>query len=718
MSGTTTPALDALALRMGIEPEYHDVRGELIRATAETKRLLLAAMGVPAPDEAAAVAALEAILREEWREPLAPVAVLRRDGGPPRVALRLPAGTQDVAWTIALEDGTALRGEAAFCRLEPVAAAEIDGTRVEHRLLALPDDLPFGYHRLSVGPGGAAMSLVVSPGRAWLPEGGARPWGIALQLYLLRSARNWGIGDFGDLRGVVEVAAARGAAVVGLNPLHALFPDNPEAASPYSPASRLLLNVLNIDVTAVPELPECGAALDLLGSAEFRRRLDAARAAPLVDYTAVTALKMGALRLLFDAFRQGAEPARRAAFDTFRQERGEMFGRSCLFLALRARFAAQDPALAWWGNWPEGFRDPASAELRRFAEEHAEEVEFQAWLQWVADGQLGAAAADAAARGMAVGLYRDLAVGADSGGAETWTNQKAVLSGVQVGAPRDIFNPAGQDWGLPPFHPRALRAEGYRSFIELVRANMRHAGGLRIDHVMGLMHLFCIPAGRRPAEGAYIAYPFDDLIGILTLESQRNRCLVVGEDLGTVPAGFRERMAAANILSYRILSFEQDGEGRFHPPRAYPPVALAVAGSHDLPTLRGWWEGHDIVLKRRYGLLTEEEEAWQRQARAAERERLLEALREAGVPGGGEPGMAALSRAVHGFLGRSASLLAVAQLDDMLDEPEQVNVPATDREHPNWRRKLSVALEDIAGHPGFEAAAAALRDARGEAGHG
>jgi 4-alpha-glucanotransferase len=712
-----TPALDALALRMGIEPEYHDVRGELIRAGTETKRALLAAMGVPAADETQASAALQAIARAEWQEPLPPVAVLRADAGVPRIGLRLPAGTEGLVWRVALEDGGTRRGEAAFGALDLAEATEIEGTRIEHRLLALPGDLPMGYHTLSLEPGGASMALIVSPGRCWLPEGDRRLWGVAAQLYLLRSAGDWGIGDFGDLRSLVEIAAARGAAVIGLNPLHALFPDNPEAASPYSPASRLLLNVLNIDVTALPELPECRPAAERIAAPEFRQRLEAARAAPLVDYAAVTALKLDVLRLLFDAFRGGADPARREAFAAFRQERGEVLERSCLFLALRAHFAAQDSALSWWRVWPEGFRGPASPEVRRFAEEHAAEVEFQLWLQWVADSQLGAAAEAATARGMAVGLYRDLAVGADSAGAETWTNQKAVLSGVQVGAPRDIFNPAGQDWGLPPFHPRALRAEGYRSFVELVRANMRHAGGLRIDHVMGLMHLFCIPAGRKPAEGAYIAYPLDDLIGILALESVRNRCLVVGEDLGTVPPGFRERMAAANILSYRILSFEQEADGRFNPPEAYPRLALAVVGSHDLPTLRGWWDGRDIALKRRYGLLTEEETRWQEETRARDKATLLRALREADLLEGDQPDMAELSRAVHGFLGRSAAMLAVAQLDDMLDEPEQVNVPSTDREHPNWRRKLAVPLEGFAGHPGFEDAAAVLRAERGGAAH-
>jgi hypothetical protein len=390
-----TPALDALALRMGIEAEYHDVRGHLIRAGADTKRRLLAAMGVPAGDEAAAEAALHAQLGAEWSEPLPPVAVLH-EGAARRIELCLPAGTTGLVWRLALEDGGTRHGEAAFDTLDLVDAAETEGGRVERRVLALPDDLPPGYHRLSIEPGGASMTVIATPGRCWLPPGGAKLWGIAAQLYLLRSATDWGIGDHGDLRSLVEIAAARGASVIGLNPLHALFPDNPEAASPYSPASRLLLNVLNIDVAGVPELPDCAAALELIASPGFRARLDAARGAPLVDYTAVTALKLEALRLIFDSVRNGATPARREAFAAFRLERGEVLERSCLFLALRAHFAARDPALSYWRAWPEPFRDPASAEVRRFAEEHAAEVEFQAWLQWVADAQLGAAALAAA----------------------------------------------------------------------------------------------------------------------------------------------------------------------------------------------------------------------------------------------------------------------------------------------------------------------------------
>jgi len=333
----------------------------------------------------------------------------------------------------------------------------------------------------------------------------------------------------------------------------------------------------------------------------------------------------------------------------------------------------------------------------------------------VADEQLGAAAAAAAESGMAIGLYRDLAVGSDRAGAETWANAAAVASDAQVGAPPDIFNPAGQDWGLPPFQPRALRKEGYRSFIELIRANMRHAGGLRIDHVMGLQHLYWVPAGEDPSSGAYVQYPMEEMVGILALESHRQRCLVVGEDLGTVPEGFRERMAAANILSYRVLFFEQDEDGVFLPPSAYPELALAVIGSHDLPTLRGWWQSRDLEIKQALGLFPDEEEAGKQQAaRGTDRETLVRVLREAKLlPMQGTPDVETLSQAAHAFLAQTPSVLAMAQLDDLTDEADPVNVPATSDEHPNWRRRHSLTLEELATQPRFDAISRIFREARG-----
>jgi 4-alpha-glucanotransferase len=716
-SGST--ALDELAERMGIEPEFQDARGETKRASAETKRQLLAAMGVDAGDETAAHAALEALDRADWQTPVPPVVVVRSDSGAPSIDVTLRAGTAEVSWRLLLEDGGQRAGQGSFGQLALAAETNLDGQVLQRRRLVLEDDFPWGYHRLTVEPGGVTTTLVVTPGRCWLPPGlaeGRRLWGIAAQLYLLRSATDWGIGDFGDLRSLVELATARGAGVIGLNPLHAMFRDNPEHASPYSPASRFLLNVLNIDVLAVPELLACPETRELIASDAFKQRVGACRSKHLVDYAEVASLKMSVLETLFEFCRNAADQSRWQAFEAFRRERGEVLERHCLFLALREHFASEDPIHADWHQWPEDYRDPTSPSVAEWAEKHRERVEFVLWLQWVADTQLGAAAATAAARGMAVGLYRDLAVGADRAGAETWAGAAAVASSAQVGAPPDLFNSAGQDWGLPPFHPRALREEGYRSFIELVRANMRHAGGLRIDHVMALQHLYWIPQGQKPPDGAYVRYPTDDMIGILALESHRLCCLVVGEDLGTVPEGFRERMAAANILSYRVLSFERENDtGAFLPPIAYPALALAVIGSHDLPTLRGWWEGRDIDLKEQLGLYPEPKEAArQRKAREHDKAELLRALRLAELlPQEGEPDIPTLARAAHAFLALSPSMLAMAQIDDLTDEADPVNVPSTSDEHPNWRRRLSMTLEELTAQPRFTDIAEIFRAERG-----
>ncbi|MBV8937963.1 MAG: 4-alpha-glucanotransferase, partial [Alphaproteobacteria bacterium] len=712
-------ALDALAERMGIEAQFQNASGETIEISAETKRSLMAAMGVDATDEAEARSALEDLDRAKWLSPLPPIQVLRADTRSPAVELVFAAGAGEINWRLVLEDGAERKGRATFDDLELVGSRDFDRTLVERRRLPLEIDLPWGYHRLTVAPSGASMILVITPGQCWLPPavaGGRRLWGIAAQLYLLRSATDWGIGDFRDLRSLVGLAADRGADVIGLNPLHAMFPDDPEHASPYSPASRVLLNILNIDVPAVPELLHRPELRDLAASDSVEKRVKACRAKHLVDYAEVTAIKLSVLQHLFDAFRSSADLTRRQDFDAFRREGGETLERNCQFLALREHFANQGAAHADWHTWPAEYRDPRSPAVERFAAENRRRLEFLAWLQWLADEQLAAAAAAASERGMAVGLYRDLAVGADRAGAETWANAAAVVSGAQVGAPPDIYNPAGQNWGLPPFHPRALRDEGYRSFVELVRANMRHAGGLRIDHAMGLQHLYWIPEGQKPTAGAYVRYPMEDLVGILALESHRHKCLIVGEDLGTVPEGFRERMAKANILSYRVLYFEQDPEtGAFRAPGDYPAAALAVLGSHDLPTLRGWWEGRDLDLKQAHGLYpTPGEARRQREARERDRNQLLQALyREALLAPDQKPDIPTLARAMHAFIARTPSVLAMAQIDDVTDEADPVNIPATSDEHPNWRRRLSMTLEELSAWPRFNDISAVFRAERG-----
>ncbi len=695
-------SLEKLAQLAGIEDRFQDAKGQVRETTPETKRALLAAMGYPTEDESSALAILRSLEEGAWHKSLPPVRVAYPDPGGIAIEFVVPEGSPEIPWVVRLETGETLSGAARCSNATCIDTCELDGRRLERHRVRLGREFPQGYHSLSCSFDDANCSLIVTPGKAWLPEGAdeQRFWGVAAQLYLLRSERNWGIGDFTDLRKLVELVAQLGCDVVGLNPLHSMFVDNPEHASPYSPESRLLLNVFYIDIEAVPEFADSAETQQLVASESFQRRLAECRAAPLVDYAGVGELKMPALKLLFDCCRTSSDATRWRDFETFRERAGAPFEQNCLFEALRQHFANITGKLADWHSWPADYQDPDSEAVRVFAEENAGTVTLHAWLQWLADQQLAEAAR--AASGMAVGLYRDLAVGTDNSGAATWSRHDAVISGAHVGAPPDIFNPAGQDWGLPPFHPRVLFETGYGDFIDLVRANMRHAGGLRIDHVMALQHLYWVPAGKSPREGAYVRYPLEDLIGIIALESHRHRCLVVGEDLGTVPPGFRERMMEANILSYRVLFFEQDTRtGEFHPPDSYPRLALAVAGSHDLPTVYGWWDESDIDLKERLQLFPEDSPAAEaRERRRRDRRELIRALRAAHLlPEDGPVEVEAFCTALHAYLARTNALITIAQLDDITAEIDPVNVPATSDQHPNWKRRLSVGLERLPHYP-------------------
>ena len=700
---TALNALDELAAAVGIEESYADARGELHATAPATKRALLRALGIEAEDDAAARRTLESMARAEWERALPPTAVVR--AGEIVVALNLPSEQLDVGWTVFREDGTEQHGAARPGARDVIAQRRVADREYRRVALTLPD-LPLGYHRLRIDEPKSESALIVVPDACWLPpafRGGTRSWGLAVQLYALRSALNWGIGDFGDLQALAGLAADEGADAIGLNPVHALFVDEPERASPYSPASRMLLNVLSIDVSQIAGFATAQIQAQL-AEPELVARLARVRAAKLVAYTEVAALKLPILRRLF-ALRDPHD----ADFDDFRRAGGEALQRDCLFVTLHAFFLERD-GTADWHDWPNDARDPESPWVAAFAARHEAEISFHVWLQWVADEQLATAAA--AADRMRIGLFRDLAVGADPGGAETWSNRYAVVDGASVGAPPDLYNPAGQNWGLPPFHPLRLPEDGYRSFARLLQANMRHAGAIRIDHAMALQHLYLIPHGCRPADGAYVRYPLEDLVGIVALESRRNRCLVIGEDLGTVPAGFRERMAQARILSYRVLFFETDPEsGAFLAPAAYPRLALAVVSSHDLPTLAAWWRSADIDLKAKLQLYpSPAEERRQREERRRARAALLEALNAAGLlDSGAEPSDDALYVAVHTFLARSRALLALAQLDDVAGEIDPVNVPATtDEQHPNWRRRLGLPLEALSESARWRALVAAF----------
>jgi 4-alpha-glucanotransferase len=720
---TDEQALDHLAALAGIEPQYWDIWGNLHRTGAEAKASILGALGIPADSEAAVAASTAALEQAEWAQVLPPVVVVRL-GQPIEIAIVLPVHRSDqgIPCRIVEESGHGHHFTIIPAHGQLVAQREIAGEILHRRRITLPVALPLGYHGLYLGDEEpAAARLIVAPEGCYLPEpiaGGARRWGVSAHLYSLRRDGDWSIGDFTGLAKLVDVAADLGAAVIGLNPLHALFQEHPERASPYSPSSRLFLNPLYIDPEAVADYAESDAAQSIAKASA--KELAALEADRFVDYPRVAACKQRVFAALFESFRdrhlahRGEGDARAAAFDRFVKEGGEPLRRFALFEVLSHHFAG-----APWTEWPEEFRRCDGPAVAAFAHAHSEKVEAVQYLQWQADIQLAAAQDRARTRGLPIGLYRDLAVGAAADGADSWIAQDVVVNSATVGCPPDPFNMLGQDWGTPPLHPMALRKQGYAAFANIVRANMRHAGALRIDHVMGLMHLFWIPKGRKPDGGAYIHYPFEDLLAVLALESHRNRCLVVGEDLGTVPEGFRERMAAANILSYRVLYFEKDGE-RFKQPEEYPKLAIACVTTHDLATLSGFWSEADIDLKRDLKLYPDAAaEDGERAARQNDRDQLLAAIDAQGLLGRGRahrqeakrgqmtPELAA---AIHQYLARSAVRLLLVQLDDVTQEGEQLNLPGTDAERPNWRRRLHLRVQDIASSPVIRALTTALEE--------
>ena len=725
--------LDRLAERLGIEPFYHDIWGNRRETSDATKRALAAAMGYPAGNGEELAASLHAVEDRAWRRMLPPVLVID-EGTPLSLALAVPAGLEDadLTWTLTEEGGTAHRASLRVGSLPLADQRTLDGVAYERRTVStrLPPTLPLGYHRLAVvirpkGVGGTLEGgtvLIVAPQRCLTVEEvvpGGRTWGIGLQLYALKSGDDWGIGDFDDLGRFAETAAGLGAGLVGLNPLHALFPTDPNHIGPYSPSSRTFLNILYIDVERVPELSATPEAQALIASEDFRQRLAAVRAAELVDYPAVSALKMPVLEALHATFRAlGESDARRRDFEAFRREMGEPLRRHAVFEALHEHFYRRDSSLWMWRNWPPAFRNPDSPEVQAFAAEQAGRVDFFEYLQWEADRQLGVAAERGHRAGLPIGFYRDLAVAAHPGGAAAWGDSDILVQGANVGAPPDQFNMKGQNWGLAPLSPVGLRESAYGSFIAMLRANMRHAGALRIDHVMALQHLFWIPADG--SDGAYVEYPFQDLLRIVALESRRNRCIVIGEDLGTVPEGFRPALERAGILSYRVLYFERSGDGGFKAPQDYPVGAMVTVTTHDLATFKGFWTNRDLDWRVRLDLYPDEgarnKDAWDR---GVDRWWMLQALerqglRPASYPNneGSQPFSRELMEAVHRYLARSPGRIAMVQIEDALGEVEQPNLPGTVDQHPNWRRRLGVPVEAMAGDEGLRRLAEAVRSER------
>jgi 4-alpha-glucanotransferase len=593
------------------------------------------------------------------------------DALPVRVPHRFIGGA------VVMRPGRPLRTELTQAATFPLNWKIVAGLKViaegktSNRTIVWPRDLPVGAYRLHLTDASSFtedVPLIVAPPKAY---GGDfdRCWLLAVQLYGIRSARNWGIGDFTDLEGLIDLAAQLGAEGVGLNPLHALFDDRPGDCSPYSPNSRLFLNPLYIDV-------------EKLAPGAFTESNDAIvrlRQSDIVDYVAVAELKWRVLRLAFDAFRAHPKSKGHAAFTKFRAERAPLLSRFACFETLRHKFNKP-----WW-EWPEEWRQPDEAKCARLRKgPDAAEIEFVEFVQWAADRQLQACRDLAAKKGMKVGLYLDVAVGVQSDGFDAWNEQVAISRHLAVGAPPDSLNTAGQNWGLAGFIAAGLEIKSFEPYREMLRASMRHAGAIRLDHVLGLKRLYLVPHGFAADNGVYVQMPFEPLLATTAQESVAHRCVVIGEDLGTVPDGFREQMAEWGVWSYQVMMFERDNRGAFRGADYYTANALVTFNTHDLSTYAGWRSFADLKLKRSLGIDPGETD----DARWHALTMLNDVLRRHAIDHHD-------LYAVGSFLARTKSRLLTISLEDLLGVINQPNIPGTVNEHPNWRQRLPVALDGI-----------------------
>jgi 4-alpha-glucanotransferase len=681
---TQRPSLRALAGCAGILDGYRSaLDGSWVETLDDTREALLAAMGFDASGEAVARGALAELEAERVTTRLEPLCVVVA-GRPEarRLALRAGADTSPadpVALAIETEEGATFETEA---RLDSSGGLE------------LPELAPGCYTIVvRLGVAGAALELeqqrYVVPARCITVEeclGGDVGFGVWANLYSVRSETNWGFGNLGDLISLVRHAGREGAAFVGLNPLHVLAPG---AVCPYLPLSRLFRHPLYLDPGSIPELARCPDALRRVESDAFRARLARLRASDRLDAGAISAALDETLTALHRCFAAGVcGEGRGQAFARYREVQGQVLTDFATFAALADHLASQGHSRDW-RNWPEGFRSPAAPSVRAFRDAHPAVVERHAWIQFELDRQLGEAAREGAKAGLGLGLYTDLALGSDPGGSDAWAFPRLLVRGVRVGAPPDAFSREGQEWGFPPADPAAMRRDGHRLWVRLLRAGFRHAGALRLDHAMGLKRLFWIPEGRPPAEGAYVRYPDDELLGIVALESQRHGAAVIAEDLGTVPEGFSEQLGERGILSSRVLLFEREA-GAFRGASRYPPRCLVTANTHDLPPLAALAGELDLELRRRAGHLPDDA------ALVAERGALLERLRADGWLDADSPSDAELAAAVTAFLCATPAALVGVSLDDLAAEHEPVNLPGVAPErHPSWTRRLRVSLDDL-----------------------
>ncbi|WGE33195.1 4-alpha-glucanotransferase [Actinobacillus genomosp. 1] len=569
--------------------------------------------------------------------------------------------------------------------------------KVKRNAINLPKDLPMGYHQLQLESEHHSLScrLIITPKTAFQPKAlqqKQKLWGAILQLYTLRSEHNWGIGDFSDLKTFLSKIAEKGGDFIGLNPIHALFPANPEGASPYSPSSRLWQNIIYIDVNAIDSFQQSTEAQEWFNSDATKRLLTEVLNKDYVDYTQVMRLKLHGLRLAFKYFVTQDQ----TDFERFIRQNGESLKIQGTFDALHQWLSEQFSEQWGWNCWAKEYQDYYSDAVNKFQIEQSESVRFYMWLQFVAQQQLKACHQLAQSLNMPIGFYRDLAVGVADNGAETWADKELFVLNASVGAPPDIMAPNGQNWGLSPMHPEVLQSRAYQPFIDLLRANMKDCGALRIDHILGFARMWWVAKGDSAKNGAYVRYPLEDLLAILALESQRHQCLIIAEALGTVPKGMLQKLEDKGILAYNIFYFEWDRHGS-KPLADYPYQAMTTLSTHDLPTVQGYWKGYDFDLGEKFGVYPSEKVLnILKQSRHFNKEAIRQAVEKAQDLAKDSEGVSLqFVHQLQNYVADTNSALFGTQPEDWLNMLEPVNIPGTSTEYPNWRRKLSVTIEEI-----------------------
>lgn len=701
--------LSKLALTAGIQLNWVDARGEKQVLHPDKLRSILDALDLPCASD------------DQCRESMS-----RLEEQKPSDQL-LPLITARTGLPIRLSGGSTLRGKPYLIRFE-------QGGQLEGRFsgepgvpLELPGLPAYGYHTLCVGD--HESTLAVAPPRAFTVSDALaaaardpdvmeheRLWGLAAQLYGLRSPGDGGIGHFGALATLATQAGRRGASALAISPVHAMFYADRNRFSPYSPSSRLFLNVLHIDPAAVLGAEALRQVIQAAGS-DTANKLAQLEKLELIDWPQAAEIRLRLLRHLYQLFRQQAA---NAEFDEFKTAGGEALFDHARYEAISSHIDNCD-----WRVWRDGWGDPRSATVDAFAHINATEIDFHLFLQWQAARGLKAAQQAARDAGMPIGLVADLAIGADIAGSQAWSRQSQMLLKLSIGAPPDLLNTQGQNWGLGALSPYAMRTHGFSSYIEMLRSAFSSAGGIRIDHVLGLKRLWLVPQGEAASEGAYLSYPQEDLLRLIALESWRHHAIVIGEDLGTVPPGFSDQMSHAGLLGIRLLWFQRSGE-RFLAPNEWPPGAIATTSTHDLPTVAGWWQGSDIRWRGKLGMLSqdsgEKEELAQREvdkqillaalqdAQGKETEKQTEKAKEKKAKPK-VPQAPPLTEAIC-FVGASAAPLAILPMEDALGLEEQPNLPGTIDEHPNWRRRLPSAVDGILDTPEVTERLAALDRSR------